>query len=480
MTLRRVDARFALPHPVERATVLGDLDAWRQGLELAGVEVTSGDVDLVVAPSALADQAVIRSADAILLEGRGGDRALVRAGYHVRKLLPLPDLEEPDLLLPVERGTPARYALVRWRPAESVAKRTRNRAVAALVARGVLPDVRPVQVLGLRTAAPPFPLAAAEPLGLDAGSGWFLTLGQGDALTRAVFHVFPDGSGEPAWVVKIARVPGYEEPFVRDELGLRIARQASDLVARHAPRFVGRFEVGGLHGSVETAAVGERLSTLLRRAARPDGVALVETIAAWILGVERETATPPDGLAEKRNRLRQEVLPAWTDRGAPADLVERVPAVPAVLQHDDLGTWNIVADGASFTVVDWESARERGFPLWDLLYFLVDALAQLDGAWSDDDRVRHALALLRGELVSSPVLFGWVRRAVDASRIPAEAVGPLATLCWLHHGLSHVKRLAPSESLDGSLAGRIPPVERIAPAWLQDPLLGTEWERWRP
>jgi hypothetical protein len=476
VTLRRVDARFALARRVERATVLGHLDAWRQGLELAEVQVTDGNVDLVVAPSALADQAVARRSDAILLEGRGGARALVRAGYHVRKLLPLPDLEAPDLLLPVERGAPSRYALVRWRPAESVPKRMRNLSLAALVERGVLPAVRPVQVVGVRTAAPPFPLAAAAPLGLDAGSGWFLTLGQGDALTRAVFHVFPEGSGEPAWVVKIARVPGYEEPFVRDERGLRIARQASDLVARHSPRFVGRFEVGGLHGSVETAAVGERLSTLLRRTTHAEGLALVEKIAAWTLGVERETAAPPDGLAGQRERLREDVLPAWTDRGAPADLVERVPAVPAVLQHDDLGTWNIVADDASFTVVDWESARERGFPLWDLLYFLVDALAQLDGARSDDDRVRHALALLRGELVSSPVLFGWTRRAVEASRIPAEAVGPLATLCWLHHGLSHVKRLASSGSLD---AGRIPPVERIAPAWLQDPLLGAGWERWR-
>ena len=58
--------------------------------------------------------------------------------------------------------------------------------------------------------------------------------------------------------------------------------------------------------------------------------------------------------------------------------------------------------------------------------------------------------------------------------IPAEAVGPLATLCWLHHGLSHVRR---GERLGAE--AQIPPAERIAPIWLDDPLLGPAWDRWR-
>ena len=35
-TLARVDARFLLPRPVERAAVLGDVPGWREGLEAAG------------------------------------------------------------------------------------------------------------------------------------------------------------------------------------------------------------------------------------------------------------------------------------------------------------------------------------------------------------------------------------------------------------------------------------------------------------
>ena len=38
MSLRRIDLRFAFPHEVRRAAVIG-LDDWRAGLEEAGVEL---------------------------------------------------------------------------------------------------------------------------------------------------------------------------------------------------------------------------------------------------------------------------------------------------------------------------------------------------------------------------------------------------------------------------------------------------------
>jgi hypothetical protein len=483
VSLRRVDVRLALPRPVRSAQVLGRLDGWREGLVLAGVEVV-GDgerPELTVAPASLAAEAVATEADVIVLEGRRAARDLRRAGYWARRILPLPDLERPDLLLPLAPGPAVPYALGRWRPAERSLKRLRNRAVATAVGRSLLPDVRPVQTVGLRDPGPPFPVAAASALGVPSDVSWFLTLGQGDALTRAVFHLFPAGADEPAWVLKVARVPGYSTPFERDERGLALAHRAGGSAAAHAPAALGRFEAGGLQASVETAARGERLSTLLRRSGgRRAGLALVERIAAWLLDVARETAAAPPALDAERARLREHVVGRWTDRGAPPDLVERIPTVDAVLVHDDLGTWNLVGGGDSFTALDWESAREHGLPLWDLLYFLVDALAQVDGARSDGERVRHALALMRGELVSSPLLFAWIRRAAAQSALPAESVGPIATLCWLHHGLSHVDRSETAAATGAETADRIPPVERIAPAWLADPLLGPDWSRWRP
>jgi hypothetical protein len=473
MSLRRVDLRFALPHPLRRAAVLG-LEGWREGLAKAGVALDGdGELDLVVAAVDRADEALALGGRAVVLEGRGGARRLRRAGYVAARYLPLPTIEAPDLLLPLDQAAAVRYALETWRPGPSAPKRARNSALVMLARLGTVPEPRPLQTLGLQTPAAPAPIAAAGAVRVPSDARWFLTLGQGDALTRAVFHLFRPGSDVPEWVLKLARVLGYEEPFTRDERGLALAREAGGSAALRAPRLLGRLDVDGHHASVETAAVGERLSTLLPRDPRR-GRRAVDDVAAWVAEVAVETAVR-GALGEELARLERDVLPRWE---APRDLLDGLAALPAVLQHNDLGTWNIVSAGpSSFTILDWESARGHGAPLWDLLYFLVDALAQLDGATGAEARADHAIRLLRGELPASRVLFEWVRRSVRQLKLPPETVGPLATLCWLHHGLSHVARGAKAERV--GTEAPIPPVERIAPIWLRDPLLGPGWNRWR-
>jgi hypothetical protein len=468
VSLRRIDLRFAFPHEVRRAAVFG-LDEWSAGLEEAGVELgRDGGLDLAVAPVDRASEALAVGARAVVLEGRGGARRLRRAGYDASRYLPLPSIEAPDLLLPLARHAPVGYALETWRPADTWPKRARNRALAALA--GALPDPRPLQALGLREPGPPATLAAAGRFGVPAGAGWFLTLGQGDALTRAVFHVFAPGARNPGWVVKVARIPGYEEPFAKDEAGLDLVEAAGGSALRHAPRLLGRFEVHWRHASVETAAVGERLSTLLSRDTTRGRQAFAD-VTAWVSNVGAETASE-GALGQELARLEQAVLPRWD---APESLLSGLEALRAVLQHNDLGTWNVVSAGAGkFTILDWESARDSGLPLWDLLYFSVDALGQLDRARTAEQRADHAVRLLRGELPASQTLFQTIRRYVAELVIPAESVGRLATLCWLHHGLSHVSR---GEKLGAE--AQIPPAERIAPLWMEDPLLGPGWDRWR-
>lgn len=470
MSLRRIDIRFALPHAVRRAAVLG-VEDWRDALAEAGVELAeSGELDLAVAPVGLGEEAVALGARAVVLEGRGGVGALRGTGYHAVRYLPLPSVAAPDLLLPLTRDAPVAYALRTWRPAESRAKRARNSVLAGLMRLGALPEVRPLQVVGLREPGAPAPIAAAAGLGVPPDARWFLTLGQGDVLTRAVFHLFRPGSGEPEWALKLARVRGYREPFARDERGLALVSEAGGSAARHAPRLAGRLEIDGHHASLETAAVGERLSTLLPRQTEAARTAFHD-VAAWTVAVGTETSAR-GVLGEERVRLEREVVPRWN---APTGLLEGLERLPAVLQHNDLGTWNVVAAAPGrFTVLDWESARRPGLPLWDILYFVVDALGQLDQARSFEERADHAVRLLRGELPASRTLFDWVRRYALALDLPREWVGPLATLCWLHHGLSHVAR--------GAAAGRpaeLPPAERIAPVWLRDPLLGPGWDRWQ-
>jgi thiamine kinase-like enzyme len=198
---------------------------------------------------------------------------------------------------------------------------------------------------------------------------------------------------------------------------------------------------------------------------------LIERVAEWVLQCARETSGPPARLAEHHRYLREYVLPPWAAFGVSEDILNRVEAVPAMLQHNDLWSANIVMSATDLTVIDWEEVRPDSLPLWDLLYFFADAFAMLDGKRFAplDERVAYFVKLFRGELPSSRLVFEWVRRAARESAIPPEALGHIATLLWLQKGYR-------------PWAGRHdgPPEERplkarLAHAWLGDPALGTGW-----
>jgi hypothetical protein len=142
-------------------------------------------------------------------------------------------------------------------------------------------------------------------------------------------------------------------------------------------------------------------------------------------------------------------------------------------------SWNVlVRPGGGLTLVDWEDAQEHGPPLWDLSFFLTDALARLDGVRSDAQQDEHSRLLWRGELPSSAHLFGWLRRAAGELDLPAGAVGPLVTLLWLSVGLDHLAHLEAAErSSPGSLGAGLPML-RLAQTWLRDDGLGPSWHGW--
>lgn len=481
MALRRADARFLLPTLPATALVLGDARGWREALDDAAVPAPSSGArpDLAVADATAVDEAIATGASSIILEGPGRTRALTAAGFRVERWVPVPSVGAPEILVPLDHPPAARYALNRWAVPDARWKLARNRALSALASRGVWPARRPLVTIAAREKGPPAFLAEARSVGVETRH-FFATLGGADDLARGVFFSFPDGSESPRWVVKFARVPGYAKAFELDQRGLDLAATIGGVVAARSPRLVGRVQIGGIEASVETAAVGERLVNRLK-APGPSGpkLAAIERIASWIVDVAAATTGPVDGLDEERKRLRDQVVPQWSSLGVSPDLVDRVARVAPVFRRGDLGSWNVVIDGDDFTAVDWETAQPRGFPLWDLLYFLSDALALLDGSEHGDARDDHARRLFRGEARYSPVLFEWVRRAVAISAVDPDDVGAIVTLLWLSVGLAHVTRRK-EVALTSSRAGVVvPPAERVAAMWLSDRALGPNWDRWR-
>jgi hypothetical protein len=216
------------------------------------------------------------------------------------------------------------------------------------------------------------------------------------------------------------------------------------------------------------------LDRLHARGARDAKDALVGRIAAWFGDVARATASTPETLDGERDRLR--AFPGTQDA------LGALPPVPGVLAHMDPGTWNIVSDGRDFTVLDWEAARQPAMPLWDLVYFLVDAFAMLDGAMNADRALRSALALARGEHAASPRFFALVREYVAATGLRPDAVGPLALLGWIHHSRSHLARgdaLAAFSTGQSLEPAELSHLARLAEPWRTDPALGVDWPAWR-
>jgi hypothetical protein len=485
VSLHRVDPRFVLPHRVSRAVVLDGLEEWRAGLVSAGIEVSDessdrGPPDLVVSPARLAAEARYLNPRSIIVEG-SRERPFRDGDYQARRLLLRPTRERPTLALPLDQPAPVSYALERWSVVDRRWKTARMRAARVLVSRGLFPSwASPVLTVATHASGPPALVASAAELGIPTDVSWFLTFGQGDALSRNAFQLFRAGSDQPEWVLKFARVAGYSERFDNDERGLQLAHGAGDAIAAHLPRLVGRFDFDGVHASVETAAAGRRLrDVLLTPGDRTAKLRLIESIADWILAFGRLTQTSAEALGAERERLRSDVVPKSRGLGAQPELVDELPPLPAVAQHNDLGTWNVVADNRDFVVVDWENAREAALPLWDLLYFLGNAFVLLDGSDAPDELPARMVHLFAGEAPSSPLLFSWVRRAAEAGAVPPDAIGGIATLCWLSHSLS-----AGDHNVDIAVfTPRDPPrvhgLEGIARAWMAHPALGPTWSVWR-
>jgi hypothetical protein len=497
VSLRAADARFVLPGPVTRAVVSDTLPRWRDALRAAGYEVkdlsdpwtgTLPGIDLVVAPLGPATTDPALDSQQCLLTGWVPSGPLRRRGLHTIRYLALAGSSGPRVLVPLNHRAAVRYLLTSWSRPRSRMARLRNRLVSAAVRFRVPVDrvVRgSVLTAAVRRTGQPLVLARAATDGAPLDGEWILVLGDGDDLQRAVFHVFATDSQVPVWAVKLSRVSGYSLPFDRDEVGLHLAAEAGPLTAAHAPRLIGRCVVESLHVSVETAAVGRPMHEFLISASPAQHKRqLVEAVAAWTLALGRESRSDPVTLAAERVRLRELATATPGQPGLAGRLVDDLGPTAGVLQHNDLGCWNVVVNGDDFTVLDWESARGPGLPLWDLVYFLTDALLRLESGYDRSSVTDRVVRLFRGELASSELLFRWIRVGAEAAGVPPESVGPIVTLGWLHHAASPEQRAQRLGDLTeaGTQTDRRAEITlwaRTLPAWLDDPCLGPTWTAWQ-
>ena len=402
------DAVLLLPRVPASAVVGVDPDRWEQGLRRWGVDVVAGVGELAVVGARAARSP---SAPTLLVVGRlraGLRRRLEADGYRVASYAVASGTNGSTVVRPATG----------WRATVHVADR-RDARPAALAASGQ-------GTLDVATFAD-------------------------DQRRRAALR-----TGEV--VVKVERERVTAARGV-DEQAVLVAlhdRGAGALV----PRPHGAGVVGGVGWSAESVVAGQPLEECR-------DIDVYDRLGAWLLDLalatraDRADAPGPDDL-----------LPLRGDALALLGSLPSLAGVPSIVVHGDLATGvNVLVDGSTPSVIDWETARWAGLPLADLVPLLCLGSARVEGCRTIDDEAAHVLALCRGRGERSAWLFDHVGRHLDALGVPHELAGTLAALAWA--SLASM-RLVYLELVPGAADWRTAS-DIVATAWSTDPALGPSW-----
>src|SRR3954452_2567707 len=474
----RADVLFALPQVPRRIRLLGEPRGWEVDLRQRGFEIGDEGPDTIVSGDEPVSDAVAAAGDAtVLVDGsRSGLERLRAARAHAEHVVSLPLEGSPALFVDLAQRRATRFAFARALGHTELWRTARNLGVAVAAGAGVpLPLGRAV---GIAAVGEPALVAAARALAdLGTRCEWLMLVSPGSVVRRNAFLLFPDGAGSPVHALKFGRVRGMTEPFDRDDAGYAEVARAPLLLRARCPEYLGRFSVDGFHASLETAAVGTRLSTTLRRPLpRRTKIAAVERVASWLREVARATAgaTP---LPHDRERLLREVLPRRLDAAQIEKVTAALDRSPGSFQHNDLAEENVVVSRGDFRIVDWEWAQPDGIPIGDLLYFGVHVLRLVDGV-GEDGKEAHFRKVITGPTSSSARLFSWLRDLARDLGLERDAVAALATASWLRREDLSVRERLRAERVGGA---RLEPAfaERIAEIWMTDPDVGPDWRAFR-
>jgi Phosphotransferase enzyme family len=134
--------------------------------------------------------------------------------------------------------------------------------------------------------------------------------------------------------------------------------------------------------------------------------------------------------------------------------------VPFVAVHNDLTMSNVLLDGTSLGVVDWEAAADRGLPLMDFAYAAVDAVAAT-GRY--EDRLR---AFRDSFMTASPysrAIAAAQLRLVSELEIAPEVAELCLHGCWVRHAANAQQRNASTR--DGSFVDIVGELAASVTAW---------------
>ncbi len=356
-------------------------------------------------------------------------RSLERAGLTVTGTFwAKPDFPLCEMYLPLEAPT-----ALQWYMSTLYTSITASRFALALAIR-LITGLRGERMAPLvpcfaitAVAAPPpaarvnalWQMALPAPLAAATLRPLLLT----DNGNRAVFLPFPPDGAHPAAVLKVPKLPEFNNKTAGEQAALvALHRRLDASIAATIPRSLGVYQDGEIAVGLETYAPGRALLSSIGRwrATTRDKIVDLELATDWLVRFHRsaEIARPKWGEAE-RHRWLEAPFDAFRSAFGMTPDEERLLAtcrrrgialigvpLPIVWQHNDFGPWNIYRAGRTIHVIDWEGGRP-GPALCDLLYLVTH--------WSATAR---RLRGERAELRSFQALF-LETRADDALAVAA-------------------------------------------------------------
>jgi hypothetical protein len=337
------------------------------------------------------------------------DEVMTRVPYHSTLL--------PRLIKPLQRRRKAQTPSADQPAGETPTGRSRSRAWRARLrwaGKRTLPRVEAIEGAAVRrqrllhrygmlwsrveVGDPPSPptylcqLASKHRLDIS-NFNWVLAAPADYASRKILFFLdHPEQAGDTRIIVKMVRQPALNSRLENEHRALSsLARQK---IGRPGtlprPLFQGHHHGLAISGQTRIEGVPFAARTTYRPDC-PSARAAVE----WLTELGSATAAPTRAGATSASLVLQHL---WTQFAAIYEpsaelrhfleeqlqlLSQSQQPFPAVFQHGDPGTWNVLVNPAGDIVfLDWEAAEEQGMPLWDLFYFLRSYVAGSGGRWA--------------------------------------------------------------------------------------------------
>ncbi|HHX40684.1 MAG TPA: methyltransferase domain-containing protein [Armatimonadetes bacterium] len=390
------------------------------------------------------------------------ERRLRHAGFRrVEDLLALPDADTCSYVVRTCAEVPpgmavrafARYCL----EPKSASRRAMRRLAGALPVPNAVRLAAPGHWRLVTGDGPCCPAVLADP-GLPGGE-WGIVAARSRPYqgARAHFIAIDPTTARPRFLVKVARDAGASGVIDREFRMLTTLREALTSEMRATiPEALARFTVHGHPASAQSYLEGRHLAALLAetpRRHRPEAAAdLLGHATIWLSRFHRETARDVTLTRDLLDELLLSDLArvletcAFTDqaRSLLASLKEDAlrlvgQRIPLVCEHRDFWAKNILMDGTTIRVVDWDLAASDRLPLGDLFELIHSLAFILTGDQEKLERTGDMLTMAYG---GHGTFSRAVRLSLDAYcarlRIPREWGRVLLPLLMLRKAVLHV------------------------------------------